>query len=105
MPSRPSPSSASRQNTTVTVLVPGALREYCNGARELFVSAPSVRVALEQLELLHPSLYCCVCEETGRVRRHVHLFVNSSNVRDGAGVETPLAPGDVLIILPAVSGG
>ena len=39
------------------------------------------------------------------VRRHVNLFVNSSNVRDREGLDTRLAPGDVIMILPAVSGG
>ena len=36
---------------------------------------------------------------------HVNLFVNSANVRDREGLDTPLAPGDVLTIVPAVSGG
>ena len=39
------------------------------------------------------------------MRRHVNLFVNSDNVRDLDGLDTPLAPGDVVTILPAVSGG
>jgi len=39
------------------------------------------------------------------VRRHLNVFVNTENVRDLNGVETKLSPGDVLTILPAVSGG
>jgi molybdopterin converting factor small subunit len=31
--------------------------------------------------------------------------VNADNVRDLKGVDTKLTPGDVLTILPAVSGG
>jgi molybdopterin converting factor small subunit len=81
------------------------LRVYCGGARELSLSAPSVRAALEQLERNHPALYRNVCDETGAVRRHVNLFVNTSNVRDREGLDTALVPGDVVIILPAVSGG
>ena len=90
---------------TVTIHVPAVLRVYCAGARELSLSAPSVRAALEQLERSHPALYGCVCDETGTVRRHVNLFVNTSHVRDREGLETALAPGDDLTILPAVSGG
>ena len=89
----------------ITVLVPGALRHYCSGASELSLSAPSVRAALEQLEKSHPSLYQNICDETGSPRRHLGLFVNSSHVRDLEGLDTPLSPGDVLTILPAVSGG
>jgi len=89
----------------ITIQVPGMLRDRCDGARVLAVSAPSVRAALELLERRHPSLYRSVCDETGALRRHVNLFVNSSHVRDRDGLDTELSPGDVLSILPAVSGG
>ncbi|MBA0086518.1 MAG: MoaD/ThiS family protein, partial [Acidobacteria bacterium Pan2503] len=45
------------------------------------------------------------CDETGKVRRHLNVFVNSDNVRDLDGVDTKLTRGDVVTILPAVSGG
>ncbi len=90
---------------TNTVFVPGPLREYCGGARTLPVSAPNVRAALDDLERRFPDLYRGVCDETGAVRRHINVLVNSSNVRDARGLDTELAPGDTLTILPAVSGG
>ena len=90
---------------TITVFIPGVLRACCGGARQLTVSAATVRAALEQLERSHPPLYRSVCDETGAVRRHVNLFVNSDNIRDGAGLDTSLASGDVITIMPAVSGG
>jgi len=93
------------RSTTITIHVPAALRACCEGASELSLSAPSVRDALVQLERRHPSLYRSICDETGKVRRHVNLFVNTSNVRDRDGLDTALVPGDVVTILPAVSGG
>jgi len=90
---------------TITIHVPPPLRVYCERTSELSVSAQSVRAALEELERSHPSLYRNICDETGRVRRHVNLFVNKHHVRDREGLDTALAPGDVLTILPAVSGG
>ncbi|HEV8112431.1 MAG TPA: MoaD/ThiS family protein [Planctomycetota bacterium] len=90
---------------TVTIRVPTALRGDCGGASELALSAASVRDALGELERQHPALYRGVCDETGAVRRHVNLFVNTFHIRDREGLSTPLAAGDVLTILPAVSGG
>ena len=90
---------------TVMVQVPGVLRVRCDGAAQIPVSAPSVRALLEELEQRYPELHRSVCDETGAVRRHVNLFVNTSNVRDLEGVDTALTPGDVVTILPAVSGG
>jgi sulfur-carrier protein len=90
---------------TITIQVPAALRPYCDGAAELILSATSVRDTLQQLEQSHPSLYHSVCDETGAVRRHINLFVNTSHVRDRKGLDTGLVPGDVITILPAVTGG
>jgi molybdopterin converting factor small subunit len=90
---------------TVIIQIPGVLRPYCNGASELSVSAESVRAALEQLERNHPALYGRVCDETGAVRRHGNVFGNSSHMRDRQGLDTALVPGDIITILPAVSGG
>ena len=91
--------------TPIKIHVPGALREYCGGASELLLPASSVRAVLEELERHHPSLYRNVCDETGAVRRHVNLFVNTSHVRDREGLDSVLVPGDVVTILPAISGG
>ena len=90
---------------TVTIHVYGQLRTYCAGASQLLISAPTVRAALEDLERSQSALYCNLCDETGKVRPHLNVFVNSDNVRDLDGVDTALTPGDVVTILPAVSGG
>jgi MoaD family protein len=89
----------------ITIYVPSALREYCGGRDAVAVPAPTVRAALDELERRHPRLYTNLCDETGAVRRHLNIFVNTSNVRDGGGLETALEAGDVVTILTAVSGG
>jgi MoaD family protein len=99
------PSAVDEPVPNVTIHVFGQLREYCGGARELWVSARTVRSSLEQLEREQPLLYRNLCDETGKVRRHLNVFVNSENVRDLDGVDTPLNTGDVVTFLPAVSGG
>lgn len=89
----------------VTVFVPEPLRGYCANAAELPVDAATVEQVLKTLARTQPRLYRNVCDETGTVRRHLNLFVNDDNVRDLAGIATPLNPGDLVTILPAVSGG
>ena len=69
------------------------------------MTASGVRAALEQVEARYPVLYRSVCDETGAVRRHVNLFVNTAHMRDRDGLDTALVVGDVVTILPAVSGG
>ena len=91
--------------TSIKVQIPPPLRAECAGAKEVTVEATSVRGAIEALERSHPALHRGVCDDTGRVRPHVNLFVNSAHIRSREGLETALAQGDVVTILPAVSGG
>ncbi|MBI5366709.1 MAG: MoaD family protein [Planctomycetes bacterium] len=91
--------------TTVTVRVPAALRSCCAGAAEIELPAVDVRTLLGELERRHAALHSRICDETGAVRRHLNIFVNATNVRDGEGLDSKLVPGDVVTILAAVSGG
>ena len=89
----------------ITVYVPRQLRPCCQGASEIVLAGPNVRAILEQLERRYPSLYSSICDETGAVRRHVNLFVNTTHLRDRGGLDAALVSGDSIIIAPAVSGG
>lgn len=80
----------------IKIHVPRELRGYCEGASELMLSAGSVRAALEELEQRHPTVYRCVCDETGAVRRHLNVFVNDDHIRDRDGLDTALARGRYL---------
>ena len=90
---------------TITIHVPGPLRAYCAGAAQLRSAGNTIRAVLEDLERSQSALYRNICDETGAVRRHLNVFVNSDNLRDLDGVDTALAAGDVVTFLPAVSGG
>lgn len=90
---------------TVIVLIAGPLRPSCAGATELRITASTVREALAVLEERYPALYRSLCDDSGSVRRHINLFVNTQHIRDRQGLDTPLVAGDEVIPLPAVSGG
>ncbi|HUL77239.1 MAG TPA: MoaD/ThiS family protein [Vicinamibacteria bacterium] len=89
----------------VTIHLTAPLRPYSAGAARLSIAAGTVREALAQLELNEAALYRNLCDETGALRPHLNVFVNSDNARDLRGVDTILRTGDVVTFLPAVSGG
>lgn len=90
---------------TVELHVPGPLRNYCEGRARLEMPAGTVLDLLRHLEQSQPLFYRNICDETGRIRRHLNVFVNSDNIRDLDGVSTVLSAGDVVTFLPSVSGG
>lgn len=108
VPQMPSPADAHSSVATpsaVEIFIPTPLRDRCSGRSEIWVTATTVRAALEVLENDYPALHGCICDETGAVRRHVNLFVNKEHIRALAGLDTRLEPGHRIFIMTAVSGG
>ena len=91
--------------SSITVSISSPLRDFCGGESEIQLRAETLRAVLDELERTHPKLHRAVRDESGRVRRHVNLFVNDLHMSERDGLETALSPGDVITILPAVSGG
>jgi MoaD family protein len=91
--------------TSVQVYVPRVLRDGCGGAAYVSLEAATIRDLLQALERAYPKVYVGICDETGRVRRHINVFVNTSHMLDCDGLETVLQSGDTVTLLPAVSGG
>ncbi len=92
---------------TIAVRIPESLRDYSGVAGEISLSVATLSDALDALRELYPAIYSSVCDETGAVRRHINLFVNSELVakQDCCGSQVDLNSGDVLTIWTAVSGG
>jgi molybdopterin converting factor small subunit len=91
----------------VVVRLPGPLRDLVGGRRELSVSPPPATVdeLLDALSIEHPVLVRRIRDETGSVRQFVNVYVGDDDIRHGAGLATPLAPGTVVHFLPSVAGG
>ena len=91
----------------ITITIAGFLTEFTDGRREITLdtSVPTVGKALTELWRLHIGLRDRVVNEQGQVRPHVNIFVNNENIRDQQALETPVADGAEVTILPAVSGG
>ena len=105
MQRQPASNYAAPTDPAITVHVPTPLRDCCAGASELALPATSLRAVLATLERRHPKLHRSICDETGALRRHINLFVNTQHMRDRDGLDTALKPGDVVTIMTAVSGG
>jgi sulfur-carrier protein len=96
----------------VRVRVPAQLRELVSGMAIVTVEVPAagdgqvtVGDALDVLGACHPALERRIRDERGEGRTHVNLFVGADSVRDRDGLRTPIAAGQELTIIPAVSGG
>jgi len=93
----------------IRVRLPTQLRNLADGDSSVDVVVDSTPVTvssvLDSLAVTHPALERRVRDETGRTRVHVNLFVDADNIRDLDGVETMVAEGSDVSIIPAISGG
>ncbi|HEX2029405.1 MAG TPA: MoaD/ThiS family protein [Nitriliruptorales bacterium] len=89
----------------VTVRIPSPLRRLSGGDAEVTVEAGDVRGAIAQLEAAHPGFADRLLDGDGRLRRFVNVFVRDEDVRFQQGLDTAVADGDVISIVPAVAGG
>ena len=82
------------------VMLRAPLSELCGG-RSHDVAGSTVQEVLVELERTYPPLAGWVLDEQRRIREHVNVFVNGTHGEE----QTPVAPGDRVHVLPAITGG
>jgi molybdopterin converting factor small subunit len=73
--------------------------------REIQVEASTVAEAMAALEAIAPGIGFYLRDELGRLRTHVNIFVGPDRIRDRRKLTDPVASGDTIWILQALSGG
>jgi molybdopterin synthase sulfur carrier subunit len=90
---------------SLTIRIPTQLRTFTGGSGEVEVEAASVGDALKALDAAHPGLADRLFDDSGQLRRFVNVFLADEDVRFLGGLDTPIAEGQTLSIVPAVAGG
>ena len=89
----------------VRVRVPTPLRKYTQGADEVSAAGSNVKSLVDDLEKNYPGIKERICDETGKVRRFVNVYVNGDDIRFLQNLDTALKEGDNISIVPAIAGG
>ena len=69
------------------------------------VAAATLREALHKSFEAAPPMRHYVLDEQGAVRKHVAVFVNAQMIRDRVRLDVPLAAGDKVMVIQALTGG
>ncbi|MGH2897201.1 MAG: ubiquitin-like small modifier protein 1 [Solirubrobacteraceae bacterium] len=88
----------------ITVKLPTQLRDTAGGAASVQVEGATVGAALESVFEVHAELRDRLYQD-GDLRRFVNVYLGGEDIRFLDGLQTPLADGAELTILPAVAGG
>jgi len=88
-----------------TVRIPPTLRAATSGEKLITVEGATVREVVFGLVERYPGLSRQVLDGEGDLNRFVNVFLNDTDVRHLAGLDTPVDARDSLVLLPAMAGG
>ncbi|MFY8147991.1 MAG: MoaD/ThiS family protein [Prochlorococcaceae cyanobacterium] len=89
----------------IQVLIPTPLQKFTGDEASVSVEAASVDELLQALEGHFPGILARLCDENGKLRRFLNVYVNSEDIRFLEHQSTALKDGDEVSIVPAVAGG
>ena len=89
----------------VEVKLPTMLRVQADGQSTVAVEGDTVGAVFKALVDQYPGLRDNLLDAAGGLHKFVNVYKDDDDIRYLNGLDTELANGDVLSILPAVAGG
>ena len=89
----------------VTVKIPTVFRKFTNNESSTEVAAGSIADVIDELGSRYPGLREQLLTGDGELHRFVNVYVNDEDARYLEKLDTKVAEGDVVSILPSVAGG
>ena len=89
----------------VEVRLPTLLRPHADGAASVSAAGATVGDVFADLAARYPGLAYQLVDESGSLHKFVNVYRNDDDVRYLDQLDTKVADGDVVSILPAVAGG
>jgi len=88
----------------IEVRIPTILRTYTDGQKAVEGKGDTLAELFTDLETRHAGIQARIVDN-GELRRFVNVYLNDEDVRFLEGINTKVADGDNVTILPAVAGG
>ncbi len=89
----------------IKVRIPTPLQKLTGDKGEVEVTASNIKELVQSLEKNYPGIKDRLCDETGKIRRFVNIYLNEEDIRFLKQEETQLKSGDEISIVPAIAGG
>jgi len=89
----------------VEVKLPTLLRAHAEGAPSVTADGSTVGEVFQALTDRYPGLGGNLVDDQGNLHRFVNVYKDDDDIRYLDGLDTKVADGDVISILPAVAGG
>ncbi len=89
---------------SIEVSIPTILRTHTGGEKRVTATGSTLQAVIADLESNYSGISGRLVDD-GKLHRFVNIYVNDEDVRFSGGLDTVIAEGDSVTILPAVAGG
>tara|TARA_B100000315_G_C14467557_1_gene536694 strand:- start:561 stop:839 length:279 start_codon:yes stop_codon:yes gene_type:complete len=89
----------------ITVRIPTPLQKLTGDKAEVAAEGSTVQELVDNLEQQFPGVKDRLCDEQGKLRRFVNIYVNEEDIRFLKQEATPVKDGDEVSVIPAIAGG
>jgi molybdopterin synthase sulfur carrier subunit len=89
---------------SIQVSIPTILRTHTGGEKRVTATGSTLQAVIADLESNYSGISDRLVDD-GKLHRFVNIYVNDEDVRFSGGLDTEIADGDSVTILPAVAGG
>lgn len=89
----------------IIVRVPTPLQKLTQNQTVVKANATNIKELIDDLEKNFPGIKERICDQSGKVRRFINIYVNEEDARFLQRDETSLKDGDEVSIIPAIAGG
>ncbi|HZP95010.1 MAG TPA: MoaD/ThiS family protein [Candidatus Limnocylindria bacterium] len=90
---------------SVTVRLPGALRDATGGQTKLEASGRTLADVFADIDRRHPGFRSRVLDDDGRLRTYVNVYIGEDDARAKGGTDAPVPDGSEVMVIPAMAGG
>ncbi|HEY5892459.1 MAG TPA: ubiquitin-like small modifier protein 1 [Chthoniobacterales bacterium] len=87
------------------IRIPTPLRKLTNEQEVVQADGATVQDILNHLDATYPGLKERICDESGKIRRFVNVYLNDEDIRFLEENATAVKEGDEISIVPAIAGG
>lgn len=89
----------------IKVRVPAPLQKVTGNKVEVEAAGTTVSELIANLERSYPGVRERICDDSGKLRRYLNVYVNDQDIRFLQSEATALKDGDEVAIIPAIAGG
>jgi sulfur-carrier protein len=90
---------------SVTVRLPGALRDATGGLTKLEASGRTLGDVIADVDRRHPGFRGRVLDDAGKLRTYVNVYIGEDDARAQGGTDAVIPDGAEVMVIPAMAGG